>query len=46
MAEGPEPRDEEWGNKVAWWTFLITMGSAVLFVGSVFLFILNRGGGH
>ena len=46
MAEGLEPRDDDWADRVAWWTFVVTIGSAVLFVGSVFLFILNAGGGH
>jgi hypothetical protein len=41
MAE--ETRDENWGNKMAWWTFILTVLSAVGFVGSVVLFIL---GGH
>ena len=44
MAE--ESRDDQWAEKVAWWTFIITLGSAVLFVGSVALFILKAGGGH
>ena len=44
MAE--ETRDEHWAEKVAWWTFLITVVSAVLFVGSVALFILKAGGGN
>jgi hypothetical protein len=44
MAE-TETRDEHWAEKVAWWTFLITLVSAVLFVGSVVVFILRAGGG-
>ena len=44
MAE--ETRDEHWADKVAWWTFIVTMISAVLFVGSVVLFILKSGGGN
>jgi hypothetical protein len=40
-----ETRDEHWADKVAWWTFLITLVSAVLFVGSVAVFILRAGGG-
>jgi hypothetical protein len=43
MAE--ETRDPHWGEKVAWWTFVITVVSAVLFVGSVIVFILNKPGG-
>ena len=30
---GLETRDEHWGEKVARWTFIITVVSAVLFVG-------------
>jgi hypothetical protein len=44
MAE--ETRDEHWAEKVAMWTFIVTMVSAVLFVGSVVLFILKSGGGN
>ena len=44
MAE--ETRDDLWGEKVARWAFIVTMISAVLFVGSVVLFILKAGGGH
>jgi len=43
MAE--ETRDEHWGEKVAWWTFLITVISAILFVGAAVVFVLNAGGG-
>ena len=42
---GTETRDEHWGEKVARWTFIVTVVSAVLFVGSVVLFILKAGGG-
>lgn len=41
-----ETRDDQWGNKVAKWTFILTVLSALGFVGSVFLFILKPGGGH
>ena len=43
MAEEYEPRDDQWGNKVARITFLITLVGAALFIGAVFVFILTRG---
>ena len=43
MAE--ETRDPHWGDKVARWTFIITVVSAMLFVGSVVLFVLSARGG-
>ena len=46
MAGGDETRDDQWGNKVARWAFIITVISAVLFVGSVAIFILSAGGGR
>jgi hypothetical protein len=42
MAE--ESRDPHWAEKVAWWTFIVTVVSALLFVGSAML-ILSAGGG-
>jgi hypothetical protein len=42
MAE--ESRDPLWAEKVAWWTFIVTVVSALLFVGSA-IFILRAGGG-
>ena len=44
MAE--ETRDPHWAEKVARWTFIITVVSAVLFVGSIVVFILRAGGGN
>ena len=44
MAE--ETRDDDWGEKAAHWAFIFTMVSAVLFIGSVVLFILRTGGGN
>ena len=46
MAGGDETRDDQWGNKVARWTFVIIVVGAGLFVGSVVIFILNAGGGR
>lgn len=40
-----ETRDDRWGDQVAWWTFVMTIVSAVLFVGAVAVFILSRPGG-
>ena len=40
-----ETRDEGWGDQVAWWTFVVTIVSAVLFVGAVAVFILSARGG-
>ena len=33
--------DENWGHDVAKWTFLFTIVLAALYVGAVFVFILN-----
>ena len=46
MAGGDETRDDQWGNKVARWAFIITVIGAVLFVGSVAIFILGARGGR
>lgn len=43
---GTETRDEHWAEKVAHWTFIITIVSAVLFVGSIVVFVLRAGGGN
>jgi len=40
MADGE--RDEDWGPKIARWTFVLTVISALLFVGSVIAFVLTR----
>lgn len=40
MAE--DERSEDWGNGVARWTFNATAILAVLYVGSIFAFILLR----
>lgn len=40
MAGGDESRDDQWGNVTARKTFIWTLISAVLFVGSVAIFIL------
>ena len=40
MAGGDEPRDDQWGNKTARVTFLVTVICAVLFVAAA-IFILN-----
>jgi phage shock protein PspC (stress-responsive transcriptional regulator) len=41
MAGGDETRDDQWGNKTARITFIVTVLCAVLFVGAVAFFILN-----
>ncbi|MGH7729961.1 MAG: hypothetical protein ACRENJ_01775 [Candidatus Eiseniibacteriota bacterium] len=41
MAGGDEPRDEQWGNTTARKTFIWTLIGAVLFVGSVAIFVLG-----
>ena len=41
MAGGDETRDDQWGNITARKTFIWTLISAVLFVGSVAIFILS-----
>jgi len=43
MAKEFEPRDDQWGNKVARITFLVTVVGAALFIGAVFIFILTAG---
>jgi len=43
MAKEFEPRDDQWGNKVARITFLVTVVGAALFIGAVFIFILAAG---
>jgi hypothetical protein len=43
MAE--ETRDPLWGEKVAFWTFVVTIVSAALFLGASVFFVLNGGGG-
>lgn len=40
MAGYHDERDDEWGTTVAKWTMILTVVLAVLYVGSVFLFIL------
>ncbi len=41
MAGGEEPRDDQWGNTTARKTFIFTVISAVLFVATVAIFVLN-----
>ena len=41
MADGDETRDDEWGNLTARKTFIWTLIGAVLFVGSVAIFVLG-----
>ena len=41
MAGGDETRDDQWGNITARKTFILTVISAVMFVGAVAIFILN-----
>lgn len=41
MAGGDDPRDDQWGDKTARKTFIWTVISAVLFVASVAIFVLN-----
>jgi len=38
---GEEPRDDQWGNLTARKTFIWTLIGAVLFVGSVAIFVLG-----
>ena len=40
MADDRDPSDD-WGNFVAKWTFIWTVILAVLYVGTVFIFILR-----
>lgn len=46
MADGPETGDDRWADRAAFLTFVMTMVCALLFVGSVAVFILNSGGGR
>ena len=46
MADGTEGGDDRWADQVAFWTFVMTMVCALLFVGSVAVFILSTGGGR
>jgi hypothetical protein len=39
MAE--ETRDPHWGEKVAFWTFVVTLVSAALFLAASVFFVLN-----
>lgn len=41
MAGGEETRDDQWGNKVARKTFIVTVIGAALFVAAIAIFILN-----
>lgn len=41
MAGGDDSRDDQWANRTARTTFIWTVISAVLFVGSVAIFVLN-----
>jgi hypothetical protein len=41
VAKEYEPRDDQWGNKVARITFLVTAVGAALFIGAVFMFVLT-----
>ena len=43
MAE--ETRDPQWGEKVAFWTFVVTVVSGLLFLAASVFFVLNAGGG-
>ncbi len=40
MADHHDEHDDDWGTTVAKWTTICTVVLAVLYVGSVFLFIL------
>ena len=46
MADETETGDDRWADRVAFRTFVMTMVCAVLFVGSVAVFILNAGVGR
>ncbi len=35
-----EERDDNWGDSIARYTFILTLLGAVLFAGAVFIFIL------
>ncbi len=41
MAEHGDRPDDHWGDVVAKWTFVTTLVLAILYVGSVFVFILR-----
>ena len=40
MADHEDEPSDDWGTVVARWTFICTLVLAVLYVGSVFIFIL------
>ena len=40
-----ETRDPLWGEKVAFWTFVVTVVSVALFLGASVMFVLNTHGG-
>ena len=40
MADANDRPDDDWAERVAKWTFVVTLVLAVLYVGAVFLFIL------
>ena len=42
MAGNDDKPSDDWGSEVAKWTFITTVVLAILYVGSVFLFILPR----
>jgi len=39
MAGHEERSDDQWGNEVAKWTFILTLALAVLYVGAVALYV-------
>ena len=41
MGEHNDRPDDDWGDVVARWTFICTLVLAVLYVGTVFAFILR-----
>ncbi len=41
MAGGDETRDDQWGNLTARKTFILTLIGALLFVGSIVIFVLG-----
>lgn len=41
MADESDRTSDSWGHDVAKWTFILTVVLAVLYVGAVFVFILN-----
>jgi hypothetical protein len=42
MGEHSDRPPDDWGDVVARWTFISSVVLAVLYVGSIFVFILSR----